>query len=301
MPQTGQSPDRILATPHGALAKTNPENPEGSRWLSLLAHSADAGAVAEAILSIPEIADRVGADSGSKLGKTECARVALLVSLHDLGKVSVGFQRRLRGGEAGLAAAHPRHGDHVDCLLALLNEADSDIEAGLFLEAAGWPALAKWSPKMRGIFVAILGHHGPLIAESHEPDLWRPVAGHVPAVEARRLFLAAHDWFLDAFEAGEPLPSCPKFRHAIRCLAAISDRIASDALIFWLDEDAGAERIAFSRKKAARLRSEWLRDPEKQAAFKKIASSVEFGFEKQFGEQSPWLLKDLRPAAPKLA
>ena len=76
----------------------------GSGWLSLIDHSVDVAAVAEALLNLPTIRARLGSLAGRELSDVDIARLCFLVGLHDAGKVNHGFQARLAGKKP--AAGH---------------------------------------------------------------------------------------------------------------------------------------------------------------------------------------------------
>ena len=114
-----KSPDRIEAL--------------GSGWLSLVDHSIDVAAVAEALLRLPTIRKRLAALAGRMLSDVDVARLCFLVGLHDAGKVNHGFQAKLRNEKP--------YAGHIGPLWAILGRrANVTIcrEVGRSLTAARW-------------------------------------------------------------------------------------------------------------------------------------------------------------------
>ncbi len=58
----------------------------GPGWLSLVDHSIDVAAVAEALLNLPTVRARLGALAGRPLSGIDVARLCFFVGLHDAGK-----------------------------------------------------------------------------------------------------------------------------------------------------------------------------------------------------------------------
>ena len=137
--------------------------------LSLIGHSADVGAVLQALLERPTVARRLAALLGrSGLSEADRQRLVALACLHDLGKVNVGFQNR------ATADLQPRAG-HIGPLYALLCKGSPTIADALFgpgsLEAVEHLLSIG---KDDAPWVAILAHHGDLKrAGGVEARLWQ--------------------------------------------------------------------------------------------------------------------------------
>ena len=58
----------------------------GPGWISLVDHSIDVAAVAEALLNLPTVRARLGARAGRPLSGIDVARLCFFVGLHDAGK-----------------------------------------------------------------------------------------------------------------------------------------------------------------------------------------------------------------------
>jgi CRISPR-associated endonuclease/helicase Cas3 len=231
---------------------------EGTRWHSLIGHSADVAAVFEALVDIPANAARLDAMAGRPLGAVDHERLAALALLHDLGKANWGFQakalefderRRLLG--TGATAGHVRE------------------VAGLFAETiqhrtlASLPieAMGRWfadDVAFTNAFLVVLSHHGKPItcAEFEKPSrdhvqFWEPRGGYNPFAELARLAQHARAEFPGAFDTvDQPLPDRPRFWHAVAGLLQLADWIGSHKNWFRFADGADENRLGFAREQA---------------------------------------------------
>ena len=66
----------------------------GPGWLSLVDHSIDVAAVAEALRNLPTVRERLGARAGRPLSDIDIDHLCVFVRLHDAGKVNHDFQAK---------------------------------------------------------------------------------------------------------------------------------------------------------------------------------------------------------------
>jgi CRISPR-associated endonuclease/helicase Cas3 len=234
--------------------------------LSLIGHSADVAAVLLALLERPVIGRRLARLLGRpELTAEDCERLAALAALHDIGKISQGFQRAPFGGPRRAAG-------HVKPLLSLvLNEHyDGQVKkqrrrlediGGLGKLSALLGREDGWLP-----FKAALAHHGSLPqADAADPLLWRPASDHDPAVASRALVDALAAWCPAAFDGVAPDWNS-RFGHAFAGLLMLADWLASDEAEFPMSGEMGAPdgaaRFAWSRPRARDLLARRLLSPE---------------------------------------
>lgn len=203
-------------------------------WHPLADHCADVGAVAEALLELPLWRERLGHLAGSPLDDCAWARLAVLATLHDLGKFCISFQAK---GRSDLGA----QSGHVEPAVAALADdkwQESLAPLGIFGEAAF------------GLLHTSLTHHGkPLKWGQHDYARWKPRGGLAPMAGVQRLVEACQGWFPRAFEAGSELPESPAFEHAFAGLVTLADWIGSDVAFFPFSESPG-DRMSFARRRA---------------------------------------------------
>ncbi len=186
-------------------------------------HCADVAACFLRLISEPAIEKRLEKAAGYPLGPVTRARLAVLVFLHDIGKLNAGFQTKWRDpapiGPFG----------HVREALDLITPNDAAEAVG---KALGIGALGSWGDAAIGLFCAALAHHGrPLdprrAGSGSDPRIWRSVDGYDPIEAATLLGKALRLWLPEAFDGGPDLPATPAFQHYFAGLVAIADQIAS--------------------------------------------------------------------------
>ena len=252
-----QSNGRVAA----AWAKSpNRSGAVGSGWLSLIDHSIDVAAVAEALVCLPTVRDRLAALAERPLSAIDVARLCFFVGLHDAGKVNHGFQAKLRSEK-------PDAG-HIGPLWAILGrthvvEADRTIRRHVrkALLASRWRLWCADRDAERDLWGVILAHHGNLIAAGRpEPRLWRPRNGYDPVAALTELAEIMTGMFPDAFvdDDQKPLPDQARFQHAFAGFVTLADWLGSDETVFRFPSDgapSGVERIHWSREQATELMS----------------------------------------------
>ncbi len=215
------------------------------RWHPLIDHCADVGACCEALLQRTLLRRRLAALGGmADLTDVQVARLSVVASLHDAGKVNLGFQRK----------ADPRSHSmvgHVRPLFALI--ASGFPERSAVLTALGTDELLGWGPE--GLLFASLAHHGqPIAADAHgaeaDPTQWRASGALDPVATLRDLASRARAWFSVAASRTATFPDRPELQHAFSGLVTLADWLGSDTRFFPFSEGEGPDRIAFAREQA---------------------------------------------------
>ncbi len=221
-------------------AKSEPRHGYPKRIHLLEHHLADVGACFEALLAQPTVRYRLARSGGlHDIDDVMRGRLALLATLHDIGKVNVGFQTQTwRDDDLPFGQRRPAHAGHYNEMSPLINGADHRT-AERFFGALGWwwDAAETWDDQagetLCALFVAVLSHHGqPLQLEGNLPDnprLWRPVGDLDPVQGVQRISELVRQWFPAAFETGTPpLPPAPDFQHMFLGLCTLADWIGSN-------------------------------------------------------------------------
>jgi CRISPR-associated endonuclease/helicase Cas3 len=211
------------------------------QWHPLFDHCADVAAVAEALLSLPVWRRRLARLAGHDLGEGGWARLCVLATLHDLGKLNLGFQAKGRP-ELGPSAGHV-----TEALGAL-------FRTNFF----SWVTeLAGWGEGVTGLLVAAICHHGRphnsrMLADGGwQATWWMPRAGLNPQAGAAELVQRCRTWFPKAFATDtSPLPEIAALEHGFAGLVMLADWVGSDTRFFQFSEDADSERMTFARTAA---------------------------------------------------
>ena len=240
----------------------------GSGWLSLVDHSIDVAAVAEALLRLPTVRKRLAALAGQTLSDIDVARLCFLVGLHDAGKVNHGFQAKLRNEKP--------YAGHIGPLWAILGRKHligahrtTYQEVKSSLVATRWRSWFEGRAAEREFWGVILAHHGNLSAIDDvrpEPGLWRSRDGYDPLTALSELAENTARMFPEAFAGDdhEPLPIQPRFQHAFAGFVTLADWLGSDETVFRFPSDgapSGVERIRWTRDQATALMSRRWFDP----------------------------------------
>ena len=264
------------ASSYGSLAQAWAKSPHrqgtiGSGWLSLVDHSIDVAAVAEALLHLPTVKLRLGKLAGHTLSDMDVDRLCFLAGLHDAGKVNHGFQAKLRGEK-------PYTG-HIGPLWAILGRRSHFIEAHRTirrelrraLRAPQWRLWFQNDAEEHEYWAVILAHHGSLSAidcVQPEPCLWLPHGGYDPIAALTELAEIVDRMFPDtlAEHNHEPLPGQSRFQHAFAGFMTLADWLGSDETVFRFPSEgapSGTERIRWARDQAAELMSRRWLDPSR--------------------------------------
>ncbi len=235
------------AAPGGFWAKLcRDEDGRISGWKSLVAHSAEVAAVAEALLKCSILGPRCAHLLGRQhLDEPRVGRLCVLSALHDVGKVNHEFQDRA-------ARADGRRGGHVSPLVNFLKRGEAQV-----IEALGLAGMADWfetEEDFIAFLLAAFGHHGLPVTPKSEfrARLWASRGGRDPLGEMARIRQEVEQWFPAAFGPGvEPFPNCPALQHAFNGLLTLADWIASDERLFPLRGNSPRD-VALARPPARR-------------------------------------------------
>ncbi|MCA8928107.1 MAG: CRISPR-associated helicase Cas3', partial [Alphaproteobacteria bacterium] len=273
-PHAGSAGGKKGAMMSKANAKRACDGEGGVRWLSLADHSIDVAAVFDALLASPVQLARLERLGGRPLSPVAIARLGFLVGLHDAGKAVHGFQARLRG--------EPMDCGHIGPLWDLLGgdkhvSGDAPDPRAQVKRALGRPRWRDWfaaddersAKQVEGLYwQTLLAHHGSLPREPHAPDArqWLARGGYAPLEALAEVTETLVAMFAEAFAAdASPLPSEPRFLHALAGLVTLADWMGSDQAVFGFAADGaptGAARIAWARTQAARLVRDRGLDPQ---------------------------------------
>ena len=204
---------------------------EGKGIHRLEHHCADVAACFEALVRSPVLQNRL------KCAARECwinnvtlARLAVIVFLHDLGKINAGFQFKLFPDQDGFRGSKFGH----------LVEALYGIQRPDICDALGLVGLMKnWGRALEPLFFASLSHHGrpvsfPNRTGTGPAEIWKPRVGsdYDPVVAARTLRGCVEEWIPEAFQEGPELPESSAFHHLFAGVVALADQIGSNTEFF---------------------------------------------------------------------
>ena len=226
-------------------------------------HCADVAACFEALLRGPVLRARFAQAAGaSDLADSTAARLTFLAFLHDFGKLSVGFQFKVRRPNAPARRA-PGMAGHIGAALLCFDNSEICELLGLH------EIVDAWGPGVIPLLYATLAHHGrparrPTRTGSGPPELWKPFAGYDPRETARLLLERGRAWFSRAFESGPSVPDEPALAHLFAGIVALADQLGSDERTFEFEPNPDphyidrARRIATATVRLKGLdRSDW--------------------------------------------
>ena len=211
-------------------------------WHPLVHHCADVGAVAEALLTQPTWRTRLERLAVESMETRQWSRLSVLATLHDIGKLNIGFQAKGRP-ELGTKAGH-------------VAEAVAAVTKPVFAALA---RLNAWGDATGELLVAALCHHGRPHAYAEaaacwQVAWWQPRLDLDPVKGLGDLLGHCEEWFPDAFaEGGPPLPVSAAFGHAFAGVVMLADWIASDERFFPLSSGSVHDRMPFARSQAHKL------------------------------------------------
>ena len=252
MPTGAPRPDQLWAK-----LDRDPRDKQISRWHSLLDHSADVAACAQALLERTLLGARLAHSAGlDALAPAHIARICALIALHDAGKANHGFQDRAHKTQA-------REG-HISPIIHAL-ESSSSLADKLLRESLQLEPMASWffeddeRPGSGGLLSALLtvwAHHGrpvraqPLFSEA----LWSPQTQRDPLQGLSELRRHIVMWFPEAFnDNATKLPCTPSFQHTLNGLVSLADWLGSDMAFFPFSTPDDAPRFPWALEQAYRL------------------------------------------------
>lgn len=235
----GDTPHRRVISPWGKCNET------GSHHLAH--HCADVAACFEVIATRPVFRSRLESAAGRPLTRIDLARLAVIVFLHDCGKLHPGFQAK---GWPESAWQDLRHG-HVQEGAAIFFKGvmKGQIAANLHVEA-----LQRWGVSADLIF-AVIAHHGrPFLMEGNATQRWGAVngLGYACVASSAEIGAVLPKWFPEAFsDIGEALPNVPEFQHLLCGLVSLADWLGSDQRTFAFVAELDTNYMDRARQRAA--------------------------------------------------
>ena len=194
-------------------------------------HCADVSAVLLELLNHPIYRARLEAAAEQKLMEVDCARLAAIAFLHDIGKLHPAFQAK--GWPDGTWSGKKQ--SHIATTVTWCEDLEGRIEIAL---DGVLPDLIKWSGKTGpSVWLELVfAHHGRPVPErigkrrSYE-EFVKPLHYDWEAEEAQ-LGKAMRCWFPAAFHEAPPLPETDRFHHAFCGAMALADWVGSDKRAF---------------------------------------------------------------------
>ncbi|SIR18967.1 CRISPR-associated helicase, Cas3 family [Rhizobium sp. RU20A] len=230
----------VLTLPWGKLGEN------GSHHLAH--HCADVAACFDTLSGLPVVRRRLETAAGRALTEQDVARLAMVVFLHDCGKLHPGFQVRALPPGAGWPGICPR--GHVAEGAALFD----GVADWAYAKALHVSALKAWGVAP-GLRQAAFAHHGrPFTFTGRDREGWASVAaaGYDPLAAAQALGGLMRGWFDAAFApGGDPLPSAPSFQHLFCGLVSLADWLGSTEAVFPYVAEADAAYMDHARHQAA--------------------------------------------------
>lgn len=217
-------------------------------WHALSAHCMDVSAVFEALICLPIFRRRLEYTAERKLSETDVARLAVLVFLHDIGKLHPGFQAKADRNARPWPGPPVRHSE----------------TGGGFIELAacekGHPfhttvtRIIGWGPVVSDLLPAILAHHGRPVRRSHtRPKDWPSAGGYDWRANAREMSLFLDTALPAALLPGPDLPEHHGFVHLVAGLTALADWIGSSRDFFEFVAEPDAAYPATARSAAQKV------------------------------------------------
>ena len=192
----------------------------------------DVAAVFLRLVDNPVLRERFNAAADIELSAAEVERLAVLVFLHDIGKLHPGFQAK--GWPPGLwrksTCGHLKEG--WSFLLLAARQREHPFHQAM-------QAFRSWGTDatIANVIAAAFTHHGRPVPQPPRPSMrdWgSPLPHYDWRAEATRIGEALQHWFPTAFE--EPslrlLPSAPRFHHLLAGAISLADWIGSDTRFF---------------------------------------------------------------------
>ncbi|MEM9292742.1 MAG: CRISPR-associated helicase Cas3' [Acidobacteriota bacterium] len=238
------------AKPYEFWAKFDRETDER---LSLIHHSADVAACAEALLERTLLGQRLAHLAGwQRLERGHVARLGLLAALHDLGKTGVRFQRKIQPG-ASERAGHVR--EALDLLALAGGDSRWTQKVYEVLPLYEW---VDWGEgdALCWLVGASIAHHGrsySLKSTRMPSDLdWAPRERVNPLGGIEELVAAGTHWFPEAFaDDVAPFPETPEIQHSWNGILNLADWLGSDREFFpFPDPCRESAGIEYSRERA---------------------------------------------------
>lgn len=199
----------------------------------LLDHMTDVAAVMAQLLHLPAVARALESAAGRPLTPEDCARLAALTFLHDIGKANAGFQGRYWSDAsdrpAGWHVPACGHGPQGWALFA-----GALHEAGRLLGGLPIEQMSLWGDACLPLMHASISHHGRPASPDGTESVWRPVRDasdviYDPAEAIGAMGRAILAQYPEGFVSNAPpLPDAPAFTHLFAGLVQLADWLGSD-------------------------------------------------------------------------
>ena len=194
-------------------------------------HCADVAACFEVLVRSPVLLNRLQRAAGKcPITNVTLARLAVIAFLHDLGKVSSGFQFKPFPNQDG---SRRRQFGHVAEALYGIQRLDVCDALGLV------GMVDHWGPALEPLILAALSHHGrpaelPNRTGKGPAEIWTPSVGfgYDPVAAAKTLRECVEQWIPRAFQTGPHLPESNAFHHLFAGVVALADQIGSNTEFF---------------------------------------------------------------------
>lgn len=196
-------------------------------WLALSQHLDDVADCFAALIDLPLLRQRLTGAMGRNPDAVTLERLCVLAWLHDVGKLSAGFQARALNPVR--RAGHAAQGWHVFCQ-----------QGKTVGRALGLPEIEQWGEAADRLRFAAFAHHGrPVACDGiSSDDEWRSYGNYDPLIAAAALGAACRRRFPLAFGPGPELPDTPELQHFFAGLVALADQIGSREDFFPINRDA---------------------------------------------------------------
>jgi CRISPR-associated endonuclease/helicase Cas3 len=226
----------------------------------LVHHSMDVAAVLERLLAHPILSRRVDAAAGRPLGAEERIWLAAFAFLHDVGKLSPGFQAKAWPSEAMPKGGRHGHLTEGGLWFDRLLEGNVPLMTGA-AEALIEPLFDAGERVVENWVRILLAHHGRPVPATEIPrpsdplEVFRDVPGYDWRAEDAAMGAMLRRWFPDA-RIGRDIVGRPPLLHLFAGLLALADWIGSDEAVFrhTLPLDPSYDALARERAETALIR-----------------------------------------------
>lgn len=230
---------------------------ERQEFHHLAHHSVDVAAVFLELIEHPLFRGRATAANGRSLNHKELRCLAGLAFLHDIGKLTPGFQAKGWREELRLAQR-----GHLEGGWLWFGQLSSNSLGGAIEKLLRWPC----APRLEEWFAALFAHHGRPVAEpsagtGRSAFPAGAVAGYDWRAEEAVMGRALLAWFPEIETSAAPHPS-PPLLHFFCGLLTLADWIGSDRRAFPFEPGFREDYWQTARDRAVRRVAEIGLSPE---------------------------------------